>query len=629
MKKNRTISTTRIFVAFLFSLFLFVAFVAQADSGDYFYYGFDDKIVIDKVNDKILVKKKTTQSQSEGEQLIKNSFGRVKGIEWQGEDLCKIELDDLSDKGRKTDNLLSDNNILSVRELHATKDGLEFGFVDEIIVKFKENVSDADKEKLLASFKLERSRDIGICEVYTIHKVYDILEVANRLYETGFFEFAYPNIIGKIEFLAKFPNDPYFQHQITCHNTGQMINGHFGEPDADIDAPEAWAITTGSNNIVIAVFDEGVTSNHPDLPNTRQVRINGSNFGSGNADNPSPTGDDNHGNACAGVIAATMDNNEGIAGIAPNCKIMPIRWDGTTTSVQIAEGIKFAADNGANIISNSWGYATSNNNYVPAIVVAIQYAINKGVIVVFAAGNTAAHSLNQSSGYVCFPANADVSGLITVGASDRYDKQADYSPTSSLIDIVAPSHRAYPYPYSIYNDETFEMWSLDIPGSVGYNPWPSSGMHPPATGELLPDSGTNYLAYTGRFGGTSHACPVVAGVAALVLSINPYLTPQEVYNILTGTADKVGNYIYSNGKCNEMGFGRVNAYAAVTCAKPVEFTNQQVSANTTVEGCDVVVEDVEVTNNAKLILEGKRSVKIKGPFKTQSGSQLEVKTTPF
>lgn len=148
--------------------------------------------------------------------------------------------------------------------------------------------------------------------------------------------------------------------------------------------------------------------------------------------------------------------------------------------------------------------------------------------------------------------------------------QANYSPTSDpnhaynqIIDVVAPSHRAYPCQIA---GETFEMWSIDIPNTNGYNPWNISSwcMNPPASGSELPTSGTNYLSYTGRFGGTSHSCPVVASVAALVLSVNPNLTYLEVSNIILNAADQVGGYTYTNGRCNELGYGRVNACRAVS-----------------------------------------------------------------
>ena len=623
------------FILFMI-LFSTVNLYAQKNESLY-YYAFDEKIEITPINNKVLIRKKSSETRQSYEKLMLNRFRNI-NIDWQGDDIFKTEFENETDKNSIIQSLLSDNNILSISNIYKTNDGFEFGFINEIVIKFKENVKNVERISIMKSFGLDNLKTTKTHEIYTIPKEKNIVEVANELYKSGLFEFAYPNIICKAE-LSHIPNDPYFQYQITLNNTGQTFNGHTGTPDADIDAPEAWDITKGNSNIVIAVFDEGVTSNHPDLPNTRQVRLSGSNFGSGNPNDPSPVGNDNHGNSCAGVIAATMDNNEGIAGIAPNCKIMPLRWDASTTSDRMADAIEFAVDNGANIISNSWGYSNSGSspNLLPAIVAAIQYAINNGVVVVFAAGNTARHYSCNDNGYVQFPANANVNGLLVVGASDRYDQQSDYSPTSSLINIVAPSHRAYPpedyqlknWPCGGISGETLEMWSIDIPGSTGYNPWPSTGVHPPATGEILPNSGTNYLAYTGRFGGTSHSCPVVAGVAALVLSVNPTLTPQQVFNVLTSTADKVGGYTYTNGKSNQMGYGRINAYAAVQAAQPqctVNLFNQIVTTNTTITSCgDINVQNVKVQNGAKLILDAAGEVNIISDFEVDLGSELEIK----
>jgi subtilisin family serine protease len=146
----------------------------------------------------------------------------------------------------------------------------------------------------------------------------------------------------------------------------------------------------------------------------------------------------------------------------------------------------------------------------------------------------------------------------------------------------------------------------------------------------LPNSGTNHLAYTGHFGGTSFACPVVAGIAALMLSVNPSLTPQQVFNTLISTANKVGGYTYSYGRCNQMGFGRVNAYAAVQAAQAAlcvnSYYNKTVTTNTTVKGCNNLnVETVTVTNNAKLTLNAPGTISIAGPFNVREGSSLEVK----
>lgn len=419
---------------------------------------------------------------------------------------------DAGNQGVKIQQLLSYKDVEYISPVYALKSGYEIGFSNEVVVKFRDHVDTRQKAAILKTFNLKLvTNAMPVFESYALPADMNVIVVANWLYETGLCEFAHPYIVCEAEMHSVFPNDPYFQYQVALHNTGQVFtDGHTGTPDADIDAPEAWEITMGSSNIVVAVIDEGVTSDHPDLPNTRQVRLPGSNFrpNTPNPDDPSPYDTESHGNACAGIIAASMNNSEDITGIAPNCKIMPIKIGSTNPQIA-AQAILFAVDHGANIISNSWGFGDNTSN-ANVLVAAIQYAINHGVVVLFSAGNTAAHSLGEN-GNVVFPANANIDGLITVGASDRYDYQADYSPTSSLIDIVAPSHRAYTYPESIYTDESWEMWTLDNPGTDGCNPWWDYTAPYPLMGEMLPDNGPNHLAYTGRFGGTSYACPVVAG----------------------------------------------------------------------------------------------------------------------
>lgn len=211
----------------------------------------------------------------------------------------------------------------------------------------------------------------------------------------------------------------------------------------------------------------------------------------------------------------------------------------------------------------------------------------------FSASNSAAHSVGRN-GQVSFPSNVQINGVLTVGASDRFDLQADYSPMSTgavnnqIIDIVAPSHRAYPPEiYALNGDiggiagETFEVWTIDIPGNAGYNAWPTAGYgNFPIVGETLPNFGLNNQSYTGRMGGTSSSCPEVAGVAALILSVNNNLTQQQVFDIITQTVERVGGYFYdANGWSAELGFGRINACAAVTRASP---------NNLTIDGIDPV-----------------------------------------
>ncbi len=156
-----------------------------------------------------------------------------------------------------------------------------------------------------------------------------------------------------------FPNDEYFSEQWYLHNTGQIcLYGTGGTPNADINAPEAWEITTGDPNIIVAVPDTGVDSNHPDLV-ANPVR--GYDFFEDD-EHPEPdyTGSNNsHGTMCAGLVAAQGNNGTGVTGVTWNCKIMPIKIevaDALCSDADIATAFRWMANNGADVITNSWGY---------------------------------------------------------------------------------------------------------------------------------------------------------------------------------------------------------------------------------------------------------------------------------
>ena len=530
-----------------------------------FYYAFTEKISLETVTAQYVLRYANAEKAKEKLASLERS-GAYKNIGWKDDRTIIIQA--LKDRdGTALQQLQNESDVISVQPLLQTaKERLALSATDEILVRFKKDV---DSSRIDAAFKKFNVTILQKGELFytvTVPRKANTLQVANAIMESGLAEFSHPNFYRDI-ILHQVPNDEYFNQQWNLHNIGQVINdGHTGTSDADIDAPEAWARTTGSSAVTVAVLDEGVTSNHFDLPNARQVRLNGSNFSTATPGNdPSPVASGNHGNACAGIVAASRNNSQGVAGVAPLCKIMPIKiLNPAASDANIANAITFAKNNGAQILSNSWGYGTSNSNFVPAIVTAIVDATTTGrgglgCVVVFAAGNTASRAAGNN-GFVTFPGNVNVAGVLTVGASDRYDKQANYSPTSNtasadnqVVDIVAPSHRAYP---TQIRGEDFEIWSMDIPGATGYNP-NTSGIY-------LPSTGTNFDAYTGRMGGTSAACPQVAGAAALLLSLNANLTQQQVFNILTENADKVGGYTYNaSGFSNEMGFGRLNLYRAV------------------------------------------------------------------
>ena len=404
-------------------------------------------------------------------------------------------------------------------------------------------------------------------------------------------EFAHPNFLLHVN-LAYEPDDTYFDQQYYLHNTGQtLLTGEIPLADADMDVPEAWDITLGNSSIVTAVIDAGITSNHPDLPNSRQVRLPGANLSFGltnpGAPNPNPNHPDSlgplseHGDACAGIIAATQDNNEGISGIAPLTKIMPVKFDNVWSNTTVfANCFIFADLNGANILSGSFNVGT-NGAIIPVIENAIDQVIANNKVIVMAAGNTknrafAGPGINNSDSLVLYPGTSANDALICVGASDHRNRSASYSPESSHIDVVAPS--SYTVSQTITQFQSgghLNVWTMDPQDSLGMNP--HSAINGLQAG-TLPNSGTNYLDYSSRFGGTSAATPMVAGVAALVLSVNSCLSNNQVKDIITNSADKIGglsnaNYNWTStrpGHSKEFGYGKVNAHKAVIAAQAMQ-----------------------------------------------------------
>ncbi|MBC9930103.1 S8 family serine peptidase [Chitinophaga qingshengii] len=541
-----------------------------------FYYTFSTKKMLKIHPDKVLVRYRDKVARQTASARIQQLAAGSRE-DWVDARTVVMDLPSKSNAAGLMETLRQQPDVITTHPIYLADDVEELGLTDEFMVQFREGISSVYIDSLNKAYGVTILKKASFYYLLQAPANANAMDIANQYQETGMVNFSHPNFIMKPQVNAYIPNDPYFSSQWNFRNTGQLLNdGHTGTAGADIKAPEAWDITKGNSSIVVAVIDEGVTPNHPDLPNSRQVRLPGSNFGDGDPNDPSATGNMNHGNACAGLIAATQDNNEGITGLAPLCRIMPIRifrsnGDGVAANL-IADALTFAYQHGADVISNSWGFSSADNNLVPAIVTAIQNATTqgrggKGCVVAFSAGNNAQNSAGNH-GYVGFPSNVNIDGVLTVGASDRFDRQAEYSPFSqplqgrgSMIEVVAPSHRAYPTQIS---GETLEIWSIDVPGNTGYNPWSDYDIVPPAIGEQLPSAGTNFNAYTGRFGGTSAACPQVAALAALILSVNPNLTQLQVYNNITGSADKVGGYNYgSTGASFETGYGRINAYQAL------------------------------------------------------------------
>ena len=273
-----------------------------------------------------------------------------------------------------------------------------------------------------------------------------------------------------------------------------------------IGASTAWNTATGAG-IVVAVLDSGVQSNHPDL---QANLVPGWNIYNNNNLTTDVNG---HGTAVAGTIAAVGNNGIGVAGVAYRAKIMPVRISDAacnTTLSLVASGITWAADHGADIANVSY----SNLYKSSTVISAATYLRNKGGETVVSANNNA---INEGS--------ANTPSMITVSATDQNDSLASFSSWGPMVDVAAPGVTVQT-----------TLWKS------GYG-W-----------------GT----------GTSFSTPVTAGTVALIMSVNPALTPAQVENILFSTATNLG----AAGYDYYFGWGRVNAAAAVAAAKSTTTTTQ-------------------------------------------------------
>lgn len=371
----------------------------------------------------------------------------------------------------------------------------------------------------------------------------DILDAVRAYASNSLVEAASPDYVANAQMV---PNDPYFS---SSGSWGQLYDDLWGLKK--INSARAWDFSRGEGTTV-AVVDTGLDYNHPDITanlwlNQAEISglpgvdddqngfiddIRGWDFANNDAD---PMDDNGHGTHVAGTIAATGNNGIGIAGVAFNAKIMPMKAimaSGTGYMSALADGIFYAAQNGADVINNSWGCENCSSIMMDDI---IETATSLGTMLVFSAGNDDRNVLRF------YPANHR--HAITVAASGSDDSRSFFSNHGPKITVAAP----------------------------GGGPSSSS----PATGPLLnilslkAASVYNPTYYVGndyiRNAGTSMAAPHVAGTLALLLSVNPNLSKDEALSVIARTADdQVGGPVYDTpGYDENFGWGRINTGRAV------------------------------------------------------------------
>ncbi len=382
----------------------------------------------------------------------------------------------------------------------------------QVLVGFNPSLTGENRRGILAAYGLTTLNEVDTLGVFAVRTpegatVEELIAVLER--NPGI-AFAHPNHYFRASLT---PNDPLFKYQYALSNTGQQIGSVPGSPSgsvsADIKAPSAWEETTGVETVTVAVVDSGVDLTHPDLAGN--MKASGRDFVNVDFD---ATDDNSHGTLVAGVIAAVSDNGEGIAGVAWNCRYLPVKVldaAGVGTSDKIAQGIIWAVDNGASVINLSLGGPSGDETLRNAV----KYAYEKGVVVVAAAGNTGLA--------VEYPAAYDTY-VLAVAATDFNDARAAWSNVGSALDAAAPGVRIL---------STVPTWYF--------------------TADSLP---------YGYADGTSMAAAHVSGLAALIRGVKPALTPDQIMNVIRYSADDVNGSAYT-GKDEQLGYGRINMEKAL------------------------------------------------------------------
>lgn len=424
------------------------------------------------------------------------------------------------------------------------------------------------------------------------------LAIANQLYETGgireispdfMFDFApFFNKKRDKHFFGNYTqactNDPQFPQQWGLQNTNGI----------DVKACAAWGITKGSLSTKVAVLDTGIDPSLTEFA----TNLSSTSFDAQSGTSPAVVYSNDHGTHVAGIIGANQ-NAFLISGIAPSVELMAVSHSLAVIpniSAQLASGLNWAWQNGADVINNSWGDqggAYYGNLQSAVLESAINSAQNSGrgglgTIVVFASGNYAP--------VMDYPATYSPNSL-TVGSITSSGSRSSFSGYGAALDVVAPG--------SYILSTTF--------GNT-----------------------TNYKD------GTSMAAPFASGLAGLILSVKPTLTRLQVNNFIESTAQKVGGYSYTttagrpNGTWNnQMGYGLINAHAALVAAgggggtctpstSPTIINGVSYTKNTTLNGCNFEFKNSSVTSGSSLTVIASGYVLLSSNFTVSSGNSLII-----
>ena len=326
----------------------------------------------------------------------------------------------------------------------------------------------------------------------------------------------------RIRTASALPNDYFFNVEWGMNNTGQSANGTTGTADADIDAPEAWGVTTGSSAVTVGILDSGVDATHPDLSPNISNDVPGWDWVNNDSN---PDDEFGHGTHVAGTVGARGNDSTGVAGVAWNVGLVALRVldsGGSGTISNLIKGYDYARTKGIRIVNASLGSGGYSQTERDALAAA------GNTLFVVAAGNGALDNDADPT----YPCNYDLPNVICVAATDQNDNLATFTSGGSnygatSVDLGAPGKNIV------------SSWAASECGSITPPCWAWSD-------------------------GTSMAAPHVSGVAALVLALHPADTVAQLRQALLSSVDPKPSLA---GKT--VTGGRLNAYAALTGAAPI------------------------------------------------------------
>jgi subtilisin family serine protease len=425
-------------------------------------------------------------------------------------------------------------------------------YTENFFVKFHPDLDEEECRRILADHTLTIKRPV----TYTANGYFaaapegtgiEVFDIAEKLLSLPQVELCHPELVRESRARQAFEQQWHLQKTTV---RGKVIDAH-------ANVVTAWALSQGEGT-TIAIVDDGVDMQHEEFRSAGKIVA--PRDVTARTDNPSPRSGSNHGTACAGVACA--DGNFGASGVAPRARLMPIRLASVLGSQAEADAFQWAADHGADVISCSWGpndgdWRVASDPLHREVVPlpdstreAIEYAITngrngKGCVIVWAAGN--GNESVDNDGYASHPK------VIAVAACNDLGTKSAYSDFGKAVWCTFPSNHGAP-------SQTPGIWTTDRSGTSGYN-----------DGNIA--KGDRDGNYTNSFGGTSSACPGVAGTAALILARNPALRWDEVKEIFRTTGDPIdvtgGQYDAVTKHSPKYGYGRVNARKAVEAATAV------------------------------------------------------------